>query len=198
MVPSLPLVLGLAAATLAPVERFALPAMYALGRPRMPIVCLLDCSAFRLARIAESGIASIRPAPKTGVGMRKITLGLPLLPVTGSPFRPKSGWAMLQPAASFRPVITNRLCTPPSGVPSGLRWKRDSRVGPPAVTNHGMEFVAPLSVATAISGFIAGLVPPIAGCEWQDAHEFELKRGPRPLLLPPVTDSTSANRPRPS
>ena len=31
----------------------------------------------------------------------------------------KSGWAMLQPGASLRPVITKRSCTPPSAVPLG-------------------------------------------------------------------------------
>src|SRR5579863_6759834 len=64
--------------------------------------------------------------------------------------------------------------------------------------NQGTTFFAPLRVATAIIGFRAGLDPPAAGCEWQDKHWFELKRGPSPLLAPPVTTSTSANRARPS
>ncbi len=59
--------------------------------------------------------------------------------------------------------------------------------------NHGTTFFAPLSVAIWIKGFCAGLVPPGAGCKWQDRHWLELKRGPSPMLLPPVTVSTSAN-----
>ena len=50
-------------------------------------------------------------------------------------------------------------------------------------------FFAPLSVDTAIRGFMAGLVPPGAGCEWQERQALELKRGPSPLLAPPVTTS---------
>ena len=47
-------------------------------------------------------------------------------------------------------------------------------------------------------GYCAGLDPPGAGCEWQDRHWLELKRGPSPLLLPPATTSISANRVNPS
>ena len=98
---------------------------------------------------------------------------------------------MLQPAASVRPVITKRASTPLSGVPVGFRLKRASRIGPLFVRNHGNVFFAPLSSATAIKGFEAGLVPPTAGCKWHDEHWLELKRGPSPLLSPPVTTSTS-------
>src|ERR1700730_8645488 len=105
---------------------------------------------------------------------------------------------MLQPAASARPVTTKRSCTPPSGVSFGLRLKRASRIGPLFVMNQGNAFFAPLSVATAIKGFGLGLVPPTAGCKWQDEHWLELKRGPSPLLLPPVTTSTSWNLVSPS
>src|SRR5258708_14010809 len=66
-----------------------------------------------------------------------------------------------------------------------------SRIGPLFVMNHGNVFFAPLSLATAIKGFAAGLVPPTAGCKWQDEHWLELKRGPSPLLSPPVTTSRS-------
>jgi hypothetical protein len=55
-------------------------------------------------------------------------------------------------------------------------------------------FFAPLSVAIAIKGFAAGLDPPAAGCTWHVRQEFALKRGPSPLLFPPVTTSVSANR----
>src|SRR5579863_5669617 len=64
--------------------------------------------------------------------------------------------------------------------------------------NQGTTFFAPLRVATAIIGFCGGLDPPAAGCAWQDKHWFELKRGPSPLLLPPVTTSISANLASPS
>src|SRR5579864_3400925 len=64
--------------------------------------------------------------------------------------------------------------------------------------NHGTTFFAPLREAIPIKGFRAGLDPPAAGCEWQDKHWFELKRGPSPLLLPPVTTSISANLASPS
>src|ERR1700730_14206568 len=69
----------------------------------------------------------------------------------------KSGWAMLQPAASLRPVMTKRLCTSPSLVPFGFRLKRASRMGPFCVMNHGTPFFAPLRVAIPINGFCAGL-----------------------------------------
>src|SRR5216684_111401 len=87
---------------------------------------------------------------------------------------------MLQPAASERPVITNRLCTPPSGDPSRLRTKRASRTGPLAVMNGGTTFFAPIKVATATCGFVAGLVPPIVGWEWHPEQLSRLNLGPRP------------------
>src|SRR5882757_1171767 len=87
---------------------------------------------------------------------------------------------MLQPAASERPVITNRLCTPPSGDPSRLRTKRASRIGPLAVTNGGTTFFAPIKVATATCGFVVGLVPPIVGWEWHPEQLSRLNLGPRP------------------
>ena len=138
------------------------------------------------------------PAPKTGVGMRKMMFGFPPWPDRGFPAGRKLGWAMAQPAASLRPVMTKRLCTSPSPVPFGFRLKRASRMGPFCVMNHGTTFFAPLRVAIPIRGFRAGLDPPPAGCAWQDKHWFELKRGPSPLLLPPVTTSMSANLASPS
>jgi hypothetical protein len=53
----------------------------------------------------------IRPAPNTGVGIRNARFDR----------SEKSSWAMVQPRASCRPVMTNRLCTPPSGDPPGRR-----------------------------------------------------------------------------
>jgi hypothetical protein len=89
------------------------------------------------------------------------------------------------------------LVIPPKRL-SGFRLNRASRMGPFWVMNQGTVSFAPLSVAKAIEGFIRGLVPPGAGCEWQARHWLELKRGPSPLLAPPVTTSTSANLFRPS
>src|SRR6516165_7413762 len=178
--------------------RLALPLKCAFGRPEMRNSVLRDDSAYMLARIAESGRASISPLPNTGVGMRKIMFRFPPRPVTGLPAGKKSGCAMLQPTASLRPVMTNRSCTSPSLLPSGLFLNRASRTGPFCAMNQGIMFFAPLSVDTAIRGFIAGLVPPGPGCEWQERQALELKRGPSPLLAPPVTTSIVANLLRPS
>src|SRR6516164_7411124 len=153
----------------------------------MPNCALCGAFARMFARIAESGIASMSPAPNTGVGIRKMILGFPPCPVSGFPAGKKLGGLILQPGASLRPVITNIACTSPSAAPLEPRLKRASRMGPFAVMNHGTEFLAPLSVATAISGFRAGLDPPAAGWAWQDRHWFELNRGPSPLFWPPVT-----------
>src|ERR1700733_11701412 len=64
--------------------------------------------------------------------------------------------------------------------------------------NQGTVFFAPFKVATATWGFCGGLDPPAFGCEWQEKHWFELKRGPRPLFAPLVTASTLANLASPS
>ena len=154
----------------------------------MPISAFAAALACMFARIAESGIASMSPAPNIGVGMRKMMLEFPPWPLSGFPAGRKSGWEILHPGASVRPVMTKRLCTSPSLEPLGFRLKRASRTGPFGAMNQGTTFLAPLSVATAIKGFCAGLDPPGAGCEWQDRHWLELKRGPSPLLLPPCHD----------
>src|ERR1700687_1524554 len=104
---------------------------------------------------------------------------------------------MLQPGASVRPVITKRSCTEPSLTPL-LFLNRASRTGPFCVIKHGTVFFAPFQVATQITGFCAGLDPPSSGCEWQEKHWLELKRGPRPLFEPLVTASISANLACPS
>ncbi len=57
--------------------RFAVPLMIAFGWPEMPNRAFMEASAFMFFRIAVSGIASINPAPKTGVGMRKMMLRFP-------------------------------------------------------------------------------------------------------------------------
>src|ERR1700692_1584333 len=152
----------------------------------MPNPAFRDALIFMFARIVESEMASMSPAPKTGVGMRKTMFGFPPWAERGLPAGRKLGWAISHPAASLRPVMTKRSCTPPSFVPFGFRLKRASRMGPFGVMNHGTTFLAPSNVATPIKGFRAALDPPAAGCEWQDRHWFELKRGPSPLLVPRV------------
>src|SRR5580704_3991337 len=132
----------------------------------MPNPAFRDALALLFARIDDSEIASMSPAPKTGVGMRKMMFGFPPCAESGFPAGRKSGWAMLQPGASLRPVMTKRLCTPPLLLPSGFRLKRASRMGPFGVMNHGTTFLAPANVATPIKGFRAALDPPTAGCEW--------------------------------
>ena len=52
---------------------------------------------------------SIKPAPKIGVGMRKIRF--PSFSIWA-----KSGCAMVQPEASLRPAMVKTSWTPPSGV----------------------------------------------------------------------------------
>jgi hypothetical protein len=164
-VPSLPLWL-----TWPEIE---LNASTTLVLPRMPRFCLAAVSDAWLRRISLSGIASISPAPNTGVGMRKITLRF-------ATAAPKSGCAMLQPGASVRPTTVNSACTPPSGVPSALRTKRASRTGPSARMNDGNLLVAPFLLANATCGFTGGLVPPTLGCAWQPPQLSRFIVGPRP------------------
>src|SRR5260370_17091282 len=119
---------------------------------------------------------AIKPAPKTGVGMRKMML----LAATAAL---KLGCRRLQEPASARPLTVNRSSTPPLGalrlaVPSGLKknGNRTSRTGPLAVMKDGMVLVLPFTTPLAItwlSGFgptlgkmaEAGLLPPGAACE---------------------------------
>src|ERR1700682_2476411 len=187
MVPSLPL-------------RLILPPRCAFGCPPTPARRFAAVSARALARIAGSGIASMRPAPSTGVGMGKTMLRLSPWPVSPLPAGPKSGCAIVQLlSTSLRPVTTNRSWTPPSGTPLDVT-KRTSRIGPFGVMNHGTVLVAPKPRATASNGLTAGLVSPTNGCRWQDEHLFELYRGPRPLLSPVGlrTTLTDAKRATPS
>src|SRR5690349_451592 len=129
----------------------------------MPRAALGPALAALLARIVESRIASIRPKPKVGVGMRK--LRLPWAAAVA-----KSGCVMLQPGASDRPEITKRSCTPPSRTvfAGGSAYlNRTSRTGPLFVRNDGIELVAPSLVATAICGLTDGADPPMVGWAWQ-------------------------------
>jgi hypothetical protein len=108
---------------------------------------------------------SANPSPNVGGGIRKVTL-------FSATAAPKFGCAKTQPGASDRPCIEKRSCTPPSGVPSGLSAKRASRIGPFAVMNDGIAFVAPIAFASVTCGFVAGLEPPTAGNMWQLPHEL--------------------------
>jgi hypothetical protein len=84
----------------------------------------------------------------------------------------KSAGVILQPVgSSARPPMVNRLWTPPSGVPSGLRMKRASLAGPFKVMNGGRRFC---ELAKATKGLLAGLEPPLAGWLWHEKQELEL------------------------
>src|SRR5258708_7609851 len=149
----------------------------------------------RLICRVESSTFSIRPAPKTGVGMRKMMLFVFCACA-------KLGCGRLQLPASERPLTVNRSSTPPLGLlkfgwPLLLKknGNRASRTGPFARTKDGIVLVLPLTTPLAITwlcGFApmfgntlaAGPVPPGAGCEWHAPHESRLNRGPRPLLSP--------------
>src|SRR5262245_35674041 len=162
------------------------PARVMFGRPWIRIDLFISICAAWLARIARSGICSISPAPKTGVGIRKITL-------RRASSLSKSGCRSPQPGASDRPAMVKRSCTPPSGVPSALRTNRASRTGPFRATNDGMALVAPALFANAIWGFTGGLVPPTAGCRWQPPQLSRFIIGPRPSRT--VSSSTKSSLP---
>ena len=114
--------------------------------------------------------------------MRKMMFGFPPWPVSGLPAGRKSNWAILQPGASVRPVMTKMACTSPLLVPSGLRLKRASRTGPFCVMNHGTTFFAPLRAAIAIKGFRGGLEPPGPGWEWQDRALVGIEAGAEAIV----------------
>src|SRR3977135_4481885 len=98
-VPSLPLLFAW--------PEIAWPARTMLGRPWTLSSFFLGASTTWFARIALSGICSIRPAPNTGVGMRKITL-------RRASSRSKSGCASTHPGASERPAIVDRSWAAPA------------------------------------------------------------------------------------
>ena len=131
----------------------------------------LGASAAWLARIALSGICSIRPAPNTGVGMRKITL-------RRASSAPKSGCASTHPGASDRPAMVNRSCTPPSGVPSAFFTNRASRTGPFRVMNDGTLLVAPFCGGERDLRIHRGTGSADRGCRWQPPQLSEVHRRP--------------------
>ena len=100
----------------------------------MPNSFLIKPLADWLASITLSGICSISPAPKTGVGILKMRL-LALAAAS------KSGCARTQgpggPVVPIRPESVAVLCTPPSRVPSGLNLNRASLIGPFTVMKKG-------------------------------------------------------------
>jgi len=71
----------------------------------------------------------------------------------------------VQFGASERPATVNFWWTEPSRVPSSWNRKRTSRVGPSLCSKKGTLFVAPLRLAMAKDGLIAGELPPAAGWE---------------------------------
>src|SRR5882672_101933 len=125
---------------------------------------LLRLAAWLFNRV-ESSRFSIKPAPKVGVGMRKMMLFV-------CPAVLKLGCTRLQGPASERPVTVKRSSTPPLGalrlgVPLLLKknGNRASRVGPLGVMKYGVvsRGATPLLVNWAW-GLAAAPVPPIAGC----------------------------------
>src|SRR5580698_7306248 len=140
-----------------------------LKAPEMPRLLLLFAAWF--FNKVESSRFSINPAPKVGVGMRKMML------LTCSAAL-KLGCGRLQLPASLRPLTVNRSSTPPLGalvftVPFALKknGKRASRVGPLAVMKYGVEsFGATGLPANPNCGLTAAPLPPIAGCVWHELH----------------------------
>src|SRR5713101_1541046 len=123
----------------------ARPGPCRFGRPTIPSAARRGRSDSSFAMIVASGISSIKPAPNTGVGIRKIRF-------LRAASRLKSGWARTHPGASVRPAMVNRSWTPTSRVRSALNLNRASRTGPLSVMKEGTTFFAPAFVATAIWG----------------------------------------------
>src|SRR5580658_914115 len=135
---------------------------------------LLRLVAWLLSRV-ESSRFSIKPAPKVGVGMRKMML---LADCASAKLGCGRLVALLQVPASERPVTVNRSSTPPLGSfvltePLALKknGNRASRVGPLAVMKVGMVLpgATPLLVKRNW-GLTAAPVPPTAGCAWHELH----------------------------
>src|SRR5882672_2711831 len=165
MVPSLPLLLVW--------PEIARPLTEKFGRPLMPRFDFCVALVAWFAAIAASGICSISPVPKAGVGMRKITLLL-------ASWAEKFGWVSVHPVAPVRPLMVKIACTPPSGEPSEFFTNLASRTGPFARRNDGAVSVPPSRPAKAICGFTAGAVPPTAGCAWQPPQLSRFILGPSP------------------
>src|SRR5215470_9996607 len=107
-----------------------------LKAPEIPKLLLL-AAAWLLSRV-DSSMLLIKPAPNTGVGMRKMMLFAAAAAL-------ELGCCRTQVPASARPLTVNRSSTPPLGlfvlaVPSALKknGKRASRVGPLAVIKNGV------------------------------------------------------------
>ena len=107
-----------------------------VDRPLMPRLFFAVALAPRLARIVESMICSIRPVPKTGVGIRNTTLLLRIC-------RSKSSCWMLQPR-SLR-VPGNHEEGMDATVPGPVRIVLEAGFadGPMFVMNDGISFLAP-------------------------------------------------------
>src|SRR5216684_7313826 len=153
-------------------------------RPEMPSAPFRVALLAWFARITLSGICSIKPAPNTGVGIRKITL-------PSASCASKSGCSSAHPGASARPAIVNRAWTPPSRVPSGFLTNLASRTGPSAWRNGGTRLVAPFAFANATWGLANGLVPPVAGCAWQPEQASRFIVGPRPSPVPSASSNSA-------
>src|SRR5580704_4900066 len=112
----------------------------------------------------ESSRFSIRPAPKTGVGMRKIML-------LAACAAAKLGCGRLQAPASERPLTVKRSSTPPLGLlvlAEPLELKKNgnlaSRVGPVAVMKNGVASLGATGLPAKVNcGLLAAPVPPTTG-----------------------------------
>ena len=162
------------------------PATAKFGRPRMPSALLAARRWRWLARIAAVGNLldqARRRTPAWECGRSRCGWRAPLA---------KSGCASVQPVARRRgPVIVNSACTPPSGVPSGCCTNRASRTGPFSGQERRHAVACRRPSANATCGLIAGLVPPIAGCEWQPPQLSRFMRGPSPSSTSSASSKSS-------
>jgi hypothetical protein len=89
-----------------------MPPRCALGCPQTAARRFAAVSARALARIAESGIGSMRPAPSTGVGMRKACYGCPLTAqsIPGLPWRTPVSVACASRCGAERAQTDEQCC----------------------------------------------------------------------------------------
>src|SRR5438876_5362980 len=113
---------------------------------------------------------SIKPAPNTGVGIRKLRFAVSL----------RSGCSTAQVNASVRPFTVKRGSTSPASVDPTLVFGRTATTGPSGFRKPGIALRAPWALAILNCGFCLGLDPPGAGQAWQPPQLSPLKRGPRP------------------
>ena len=105
--------------------KLVFPPRIALACPRTPNLPFCASLLVMLARIAESGIASMRPAPRVGVGIRNTIFELPPWPLSGISRRRKD--RLLNIAAAARigaPGDHEEIVHTPVGYAIGLHESR--------------------------------------------------------------------------